>query len=835
MSRGVTVFNVYWDPQGAFASAPGFEDGVDGYVQDVAHDSGTTGNVFSVPTEYTDAGGHHIVYGISFGGRIVDTDPYPTFGPRCAINDGQPCVNDPQIQAELLRLSARLQLPHGVQAIYNVLLPPRVSQCFSTLEFFDQFGDNTCFGTPDGNPFGSYCAYHGNVQPATPQAPPPARDLVIYTVLPYVEPGDFGCDEAPEVGVQYPTNHGGESALTSLTHELLESITDPAVALAPPDNELGWYSAAEGEIADACALTMPTFIGSTDRGPFDQLINGHPYLVQPVWSNRADDCAARASDVGTARPARTQAQASHPAPWQPGVMMSRRWYDMPASARDQARALSSPSPRSSRTSTVTTALAAPAAGAPGVLAAPGLAENDSSYRAGFFFAPQAGGAAGPSSYLEVTQPAVALYDRHLATRRVASLADLAGLPQQSGVAFPRSAATSWDPAAQRFEYMMLVDGNVSNGPVQRAADPPALLYGFSRTANPTGFGDDQWCHYDVSTDALGKPGGAPNAFAEARLGHYDGHMVVAGLLFQPVNGTVQGTSIGIAPTPRPGPLASCPDAPMTFTGTVQHPLRSGDATPALALGQPTPVEATGPMPTGYVVSADDPDRTGLPVATRIHVWMLTADGHVVPQPAINVAPFAVPDNAPQPGSPNKILTWDSSFGQAVAHTWPDGHVSIFAAHPTSDAPGQVAKLRWYELDPTKRLPVQAGTIAQPGSFLFDPAIAPDSSGRNLVITYVESGAVLPRVLVAVHQQSMAPGATGMPTVVAASTSPDQDATCDSADGFDCFFGFYGRAATDPLGGGVWITNEYIGPPDPLPWFLGLDWRTVNAFIPTPSS
>ena len=66
------------------ASSPGllgfdssYESLINRYFADVAHDSGSSTNVYSVATQYSDGSGA-IQYQATFGGSYVDHDPLPT-------------------------------------------------------------------------------------------------------------------------------------------------------------------------------------------------------------------------------------------------------------------------------------------------------------------------------------------------------------------------------------------------------------------------------------------------------------------------------------------------------------------------------------------------------------------------------------------------------------------------------------------------------------------------------------------------------------------------------------------------------------------------------------
>jgi hypothetical protein len=106
--------------------------------------------------------------------------------------------------------------------------------------------------------------------------------MVPYMVLPDFDDPlalyDQGCGSDPSLFNNF-------TAVTG--HELLESITDPAVGLAffngPP---LGWYDLTDnhGEIADICDQAEGRVRGS----------NGTTYVVQAGWSNVEGDCNVKA-------------------------------------------------------------------------------------------------------------------------------------------------------------------------------------------------------------------------------------------------------------------------------------------------------------------------------------------------------------------------------------------------------------------------------------------------------------------------------------------------------------------------------------------------------------
>ena len=95
---------------------------------------------------------------------------------------------------------------------------------------------------------GGFCAYHGTI------ANVPGYGEVYYTVMPDFTPAAGGCGTDP---VEF------HDATSVLSHELVETITDPEVGVAsnyaPP---LAWYDKTNGEIGDICNAQQGTLLGS---------------------------------------------------------------------------------------------------------------------------------------------------------------------------------------------------------------------------------------------------------------------------------------------------------------------------------------------------------------------------------------------------------------------------------------------------------------------------------------------------------------------------------------------------------------------------------------------
>ena len=71
-----TNYTVYWSPGGPGEYPAEYQEGVDRYLTDLAHDSGQDTNVDSVATQYNDISGDFANYSSTFGGRLEDTHAY---------------------------------------------------------------------------------------------------------------------------------------------------------------------------------------------------------------------------------------------------------------------------------------------------------------------------------------------------------------------------------------------------------------------------------------------------------------------------------------------------------------------------------------------------------------------------------------------------------------------------------------------------------------------------------------------------------------------------------------------------------------------------------------
>ena len=224
----------------------------------------TDSSYLSWLSEYnTPAGGTNqsIGYG-SFAGRMA-------ISPSSAASGAT--IDDSTIQTELLSQINNGQIPAPTldavglpNTMYALFFPQGTTICDT----------GSCSGV-------QFCAYHSSF---TASVKGQARN-VRYMVLPHPDANIVnGCGSA--------TADTPEKVLQSYTsHELIETITDPDVALAtttgPP---LAWYDPTAGEIADICQGLSEGPVTGTD---------GVSYVVQQEWSNALNKCII---DKGPAAP-----------------------------------------------------------------------------------------------------------------------------------------------------------------------------------------------------------------------------------------------------------------------------------------------------------------------------------------------------------------------------------------------------------------------------------------------------------------------------------------------------------------------------------------------------
>jgi len=272
MAGGVTVHTIFWAPSG-YAFTAGYEALVKQFLTDAAGASGTTANVFSVLPEYgqqtgpdtAGPGSYSIAYNAS-SDSTDDADPYPSSG-GCASPGGAPtCLTDGQVQAEINAVAPANE--RGLGNLWFVLLPSNVDECITA---------GSC-GT------NSFAGYHESMTGS--------GGLTIYGVI--IDPlAEF----VPPPGSDPEGNPAAEATIDTIAHETVEAMTDP--------EGTGWEDPNGFEVGDKCDVgpQIGTPLGYAANGsPYDQVIGGHEYLIQEMWSNDDGGCAQRTTQTTSPLP-----------------------------------------------------------------------------------------------------------------------------------------------------------------------------------------------------------------------------------------------------------------------------------------------------------------------------------------------------------------------------------------------------------------------------------------------------------------------------------------------------------------------------------------------------
>ena len=250
------------------ASCSSYESTINQYFTDVAAASGSTDNVYSVATQYS-----NIEYSETFAGSYVDGTPFPT--PN-ACHDGfdKYCVTDSQLQTEIEKVAAHNGWPTQSQtALYFIFTPANVGVCFLG-------------GSPSSNnpcTTNVFCGYHSA----------PVTNAFAYAVVP---------DDAAVLGdacatEESPAGNGADDTLSTVSHETMEAITDPFLnGWWTEDSEAG-NEYFQGEIGDLCGYNYGAPLGTTLSGQaYNQVINGHDYYLQQEYSNADGGCVQSADN-----------------------------------------------------------------------------------------------------------------------------------------------------------------------------------------------------------------------------------------------------------------------------------------------------------------------------------------------------------------------------------------------------------------------------------------------------------------------------------------------------------------------------------------------------------
>jgi hypothetical protein len=243
-ATGSTNYAIFWEPSltaSVNSVSPTYNALISRFLQDI----GGTG-LYGVATQYYQTTGgttQNIANSASFGGSYVDTSIYPG-----------PVLTDAEIQGEVTKAMQANGWTGGVGHEFFV---------------FTAKGEISCAGVECSNAI--FCAYHSSFTIGSQE--------ILYANQPYTGTTPVGCNT--------PTSPNGDldadSTINVVSHELMETVTDPSVG----DSNYAWLDASGSEIGDKCNFVF----GSTDSSGADLHANGHPYIVQQEWSNRAGGCS----------------------------------------------------------------------------------------------------------------------------------------------------------------------------------------------------------------------------------------------------------------------------------------------------------------------------------------------------------------------------------------------------------------------------------------------------------------------------------------------------------------------------------------------------------------
>ncbi len=273
---------------------------------------------------------------------------------------------------------------------------------------------------------------------------------------------------------------------------------------------------------------------------------------------------------------------------------------------------------------------------------PGIKASDN---AAIVTPPDSTGAIGPNHYVELANSVVHVWDRSLNSVGSASLGTLFGDPG-GPYCDPQ---IQWDQSAGRWLVSFLL--------CDLKSSLQGFVVGWSKTSDPHDF-INGWCTYGYETDPL--------ILDYDKLGHNSKYLIVGGNLYDvrdTSNPPFVGAGIAWFPLPANG-TSTCPPQPNATTNT--SALRDGDGQ-TLAF-TPVPVNSLSNAANGYIISAYDPSNSSGPTIqarNKLAVWHIDSAGVLHQDPDIGVNQYAVPPNAPQPGTTAQIDVLDGRLTQAV--------------------------------------------------------------------------------------------------------------------------------------------------------------------------
>ncbi len=229
---------IFWAPSGSHLGFdPGYRPLVARFLRDVALASHQTDNIFGLTGQYTDLSGRPAAYASQYAGAVLDTDQLPATEctePPVAGPGWTVCLTDAELQAEIEHVVHAHHLPTAQRDVYFLVTPRGLGSCMGT---------TASSGCALGGRVDGYCGYHRYTN----------DNAVDYAFIPYNAVIGHCQSNNPR-----PNGSTADPALSTIGHELAETITDP-------DGD-GWTASSGEEIADLCISTFgPPIGGSGNR------------------------------------------------------------------------------------------------------------------------------------------------------------------------------------------------------------------------------------------------------------------------------------------------------------------------------------------------------------------------------------------------------------------------------------------------------------------------------------------------------------------------------------------------------------------------------------------
>ncbi len=269
----LTIYEVFWLPSGYHFGASATDDTTyESLLERFASDVGGS-QYYNLVTQYYDASNSnaHITGTASFGGAFVDTTtPYPETG---STTDP---LEDSEIQTEVHHAAATEGWTEDINHFIAVFTANGMQECDGGIS------DGNCTFPVSPDAKGEFCAYHNWFTDGSDDAQYAfmGYDNMFHGSGQTCVAGETSGDNDPNRSTYPNGSQSADAEVSTFSHEMMESVTDPH-----PNN--AWTDSSGNEVGDLCNFN---YAPRNDIGA-DVYLNGHPYIVQQIYSNAAQTCA----------------------------------------------------------------------------------------------------------------------------------------------------------------------------------------------------------------------------------------------------------------------------------------------------------------------------------------------------------------------------------------------------------------------------------------------------------------------------------------------------------------------------------------------------------------